>query len=59
MIEVSYLKYAVQDKISDSVAETLLQAAPGLFVRQPNGKLTVTEARHHEKHLEKVSTCCK
>jgi len=37
------------------VAQTLLEAAPGLFVQKANGQLTVTNARDHEKHLEKVS----
>eukprot|EP00200_Dunaliella_tertiolecta_P003046 CAMPEP_0202357010 /NCGR_PEP_ID=MMETSP1126-20121109/11221_1 /ASSEMBLY_ACC=CAM_ASM_000457 /TAXON_ID=3047 /ORGANISM="Dunaliella tertiolecta, Strain CCMP1320" /LENGTH=360 /DNA_ID=CAMNT_0048949831 /DNA_START=77 /DNA_END=1159 /DNA_ORIENTATION=+ len=42
------------DDVPESVAQKLLDAAPGLFVRKPDGKLAVTNARHHEKHLEKV-----
>eukprot|EP00983_Pelagomonas_calceolata_P051337 1142368-Pelagomonas_calceolata.AAC.7 len=42
-----------QDDVPESVAQKLLDAAPGLFVRKPDGKLAVTNARHHEKHLEK------
>lgn len=43
-----------QEDVPPQVAETLLAAAPGLFVRAPNGKLRVTDARQHEQHLEKV-----
>jgi len=43
-----------QDNVPEDVAQVLLEAAPGLFVQKPNGKLAVTNARDHEKHLEKV-----
>ena len=42
-----------QDDIDESVASELLAAAPGLFVMHSGtGKLSVTQARDHEKHLE-------
>ena len=45
-----------KDNVDEVIAEELLAAAPGLFVRHPSsGKLMVTNARDHEKHLEKVS----
>ena len=45
----------LQDDVDDAIAEELLATAPGLFIRHPSsGKLTVTNARDHEKHLEKV-----
>lgn len=49
------LSICLQDDVDDLIAEELLAAAPGLFIRHPSsGKLTVTNARDHEKHLEKV-----
>lgn len=36
------------------IAQLLLEAAPGLFVKDSKGKLKVTSAREHEMHLEKV-----
>lgn len=46
-----------QEDVPEDVAKTLLEAAPGLFVRKPNGKLGVTRARDHENLLEKVCRC--
>lgn len=49
------LVHSWQDDIDEAVAAELLAAAPGLFVPHPGtGKLMVTQARDHEKHLEKV-----
>ena len=44
-----------QEDVDDVIADELIAAAPGLFLRDlVTGKLKVTNARDHEKHLEKV-----
>ena len=54
-ILIVVLDLACFKDVDAAIAEELLAAAPGLFIRHPSsGKLKVTNARDHEKHLEKV-----